>query len=277
MLRFQHVFASALAPLLVLPGLAPRGDQDGIDLDARIAATARAIEELGSLAERLRSGDRAAVVGVLAATEAAGTDARTRDATVESLRREVATLYERVDGVAEGRGDPGGEQPTEDRVTGDEGATPAVPVAVSTRGLGPTEREALRRRPQIAPGPGRTDDPARRGTRPARAFEDDPSYSADAVRQARLSLRMGRAPEAIGLLAPHTADPHARYWLARSYEAAGLHDEAIRHYDALANDPDGGSHGARAALDRDFLRVKRELAGRPRPSPPATDSSEENE
>lgn len=247
MMRFHQAATAGLAALFVLPAATQLGFGDGLDLEARLAATTRALESLVGLETRLVAGEDDAVVEVLNATEEPILDEEGRDKTLNDLRRDVSALNETLDQLS---------------MSEEEGA--AVRAIV---GLTEGERSSLR---TIQSGNGivtsNTVGQAEDEDRPAesiKAFERDPAYTADALRQARLMIRADRALEAIAILEQilrgEDANPEARYWLARAYDNAELFSEALATYDALADDANAGKYQERAELDRGFLRLKIEL------------------
>ena len=246
MMRFHQAATAGLAALFVLPAATQLGFGDGLDLEARLAATTRALESLVGLESRLVSGEDDAVVEVLNATEAPILDEEGRDKTLNSLRRDVSALNETLDQLS---------------MSEEEGA--AVRAVV---GLTEGERSSLR---TIQSGNGvittDTVGKAEEGDQAeaTKAFERDPAYTADALRQARLMIRADRSLEAISileqLLRGEGANAEVRYWLARAYDNAELFNEALTAYDALADDATAGKYQERAELDRGFLRLKIEL------------------
>jgi len=261
MMRFQQAAAACIGALLLLPRTALWVGAQEVDLAARLERVQGAIEELLGLEQRLRGGERAALDELREATEAPDREAAQYDATVVALRADVGRLHEVLDSYSS------------------EGLTEAQALAAA-RGLGPAEREALNTIAQRSGVPPLTVQPleapaAQAAPTPARAFESDPAYSADAVRQAQLLLRAGREVEAIALLEPlHGAaqsdTPEVRYWWARAHERAQLFQPALAVYDELAQDPSAGRFAERARLDREFLRVKLELT-QAKTTPPLED------
>lgn len=242
MMRFHQSTATALAALFVLPAAAQLGLGQKIDLERRLAATVGAIEGLLGVEQRAAAGDDTALEDVLAATEAPILDGPGRDLALTELRREVGRLHETLDGLT---------------VYGT-GANAAA------AGLTDQEREqlrALQSPAEVVVPVASAVDVAPVDAAPARtAFERDPDYTADAVRQGRLSIRAGRELEAIELLEPLAAgDVEARYWLARAYDRALQVEKALALYDQLAADQGAGKYRDRADLDRGFLLVKQRL------------------
>lgn len=245
MMRFHQTTTAALAALFVLPAAAQLGLGETIDLEGRLAATVSAIEGLLGVEQRLATGDAAAPAEVLAATEAPILDGPGRDRVLGDLRREVGALHEVLDGMS----------------------LSGAASGLARAGLTDSEREALRaihvapEQPRDSAQGSATEPPA---SAPSTAFENDPTYTADAVRQARLLIRAGRELEAIGLLQPFAdlaGEEHveARYWLARAYDRSQQAELALALYDALAADESAGKYRERADLDRGFLVVKQRL------------------
>lgn len=141
------------------------------------------------------------------------------------------------------------------------GTTPSLPTAAG--GLGGTATTGMsdeaRRSMEAIVGPLDAVSPSsrRRGTE-AVPLEKE-GYVADHARLGRLLVRSGRTAEAIELLEGASDGVDARYWLARAYEDADRHAEALELYQAIAADDSAGLVSRHAKHDLEFLEVKRSL------------------
>ena len=258
MLKNAYMVFVGLGALLVVPAVAVQG-RSPASLREALAQTERALVVLSGLEQRMASGEAQGVAEALRATEPAGGDAQAQEARLQELRGQVALLQDTLDQLA-----PPGEarapvEPLE----------PEAQVPSLTTGLDDAQRRLLGvREPAPAlgaptPEPARASPPAAAaaaqsagqldGAQPRLALEGE-SYTADALRLARVLYRQERHAEALALLDGREADPAAAYWKARCLEKLGRGAEALPLYEKVAADPAGGFESQRAREDVEFLR-----------------------
>ena len=284
MLRHHSSLALGLAALFVLPATLP-GEQDGLDLKARLEATVTAIGRLGGLEERLRAGDDSVIDELLLLTEAPDRGAEERDQQLSMLRTQLAALQQRWDELSSS-GSPLRSVPSQASVVSEvtPGAVPMDPDSAGSEPLGPghTGLDASAREQLIQALQSRKPSHSKDGDSSSsadvadgvRSFEEDKNYSADPLREGRLLARSQRWEEALTFLEPLQDDPEARYWTARCYESLGRTGEAIELLEGLVAlgqaDPDSQEQPSaalrtlarRAGYDLEFLNLRRELSDR---------------
>jgi len=224
-------------------------------LEQALAENELARQQLGTIAEGLPRHDRGAVERLLVATEQPMGDGPERAQRLNELRSHVDLLrlqLERLHRETAAHGPqatqqpsgsaaqagvgsmqepwPGGSQ-TSDSEPGLPGADGHIdgsslhPITHGAVGMDSSVRD-LAERALSTRG-------MRSGTTDGlpREFEQDPDFSADPLREAQLLFRLKRPDEAILKLKPIAeGSVVARYWLARSLEAAGHGAEALLEY-----------------------------------------------
>jgi tetratricopeptide (TPR) repeat protein len=291
MLRFQTAVASVLGALFVVPVLVGQGQI--ATLENALSGTARAIEVLEGLEQKLREDPASALGLVLSATEAPLGDDAQRDQRLETLRSEVNLLQMELDAMqsptlAVGSGGEAGGA-----VQSALGTHEPLPVARPqgpgiTTGLDDSMRALLT---GATPGGGAAGSRAlprgeSEGSRehPAETSEaEEPAaesaYSADPLRHGITCYRAGRYAEALALLSPLDGAT-ALYWQARTLERLERLDDAIRVMERAIADGGEGFELRRAQTDLEFLRWKRDFVkGLPRagagPAAPAGPAARE--
>ena len=242
MMRFHSTSTFVLASLIGIPAIALRG-QDGLgSLAGALEATEQAIADLAGIKKGLEAHDDVALERLIEATEAPVSDSAERAKRIEELQREVDALSQRVATRGTGSGAPS------------TGLTPAQLAAIGM--LGPASGAES---PQTETDSG---EPEPAVVRPVAVALEAPGFSADELARARLYVRVGRAHEALEVLAGLEDTPAVRYWRARATSETGQKERAIEMFNELAGDEDGGKHSTWARHDARVLSFELELARR---------------
>jgi tetratricopeptide (TPR) repeat protein len=244
MLKFTYLFNFGLVGALIVPAALQGG---GIEqMERSLRSTEQALASLEGLEQRLATGDYAGVAAILGATEAPLGEARERSQLLDTLRREIGELEQRVqdvelpDVLAHLRADPTVGMPADSQ-----GAP-----AVATTGLSPEERADVG---NIWPPIVGSNVPAARKTGEYHTLEGE-GFTVDAVLQGRAYYRAKRYKEALRLFATREGQPEADYWMGRCYERLERSPEAVAAYTRVIENEASGPLAERAELDRDFLR-----------------------
>jgi hypothetical protein len=265
MMRFSQLTWIGLGALLVLPTFsqdARKGSNAG--LEGAISQTVGVLQELGGLQQSIEKGNRSSLARLLELTEPPILDAPARDRALAELRIAVSALQMDVDSSRTG---------TSHASAWEEGRAPGTaPLnllalgrlpGASTQGLvpadgasDPTRENAIESTGTKAVEPrARANDIATRSLEPA-------GYSADLLRQVRLSILAGHADTALTLLDGAGASSEASYWRARALESLGEIQRAIDAYRLVTEDTKAPELAARAAQDLAFLEWKRDFDAR---------------
>jgi tetratricopeptide (TPR) repeat protein len=242
MMRFGSFVQVAIGAVLVLPAVTLEQGGGG-SLEETLRRTLRALENLGSLEQRIAARDASAVTALMRWTEPAPADSAARqeaDRQLEELRGEIAALEARVEPEVD-RG--AGAAPPD--MAGDTSLAPA------TTGLDEAARRALR---SIVPQPTATTAKPEPEPAPVQREALEPEgYLADALRLGRALYLQGRYEQSLAVLQPAELGPTALYWRARGLERLGRFDEALACYRSLTADAAGSFEAERAKEDAEFL------------------------
>lgn len=233
MMKQQWTIALCGAALFGIPAIASQEGSALKSLQSAIDSTQAALQELVSLEPRLAQQDPDALQRLMDLTEPGVEDTQQVDQTIVRLRSDIQRLQGALDQGPSANGS----------------AVPAKP----TTGLRPGQ---LTNRSVVAT------DHAPTTARPAdtRSFEQ-PGYSADEVRQAKLHVRADQFPQAIVLLRKQDPTPETRYWLARALQGTGEQVEAKDILQKLAAEGEQAHRYARwAAGDLRMIELREKLA-----------------
>ena len=257
MMKFQTAIASGLATFLVVPAVTLGGDEIGTLKDA-LANTARALEILAGIEEKLDGTGQVSTGIVLAVTEPSILDARRRDERLSALRNECSLLQTELD-LLEGADSATvpAASPTEEvapvPVVGDAHSLPPVHTGLdeATRNVlkSITKGTANQGEPRDAPTTVEVTGPEERS--------ESEEYSADPVGQARACYRAGRYAQGLALLEKKTGDTQALYWRARCLEKLDRLDDAAADLRKVIELTTDGFEKQRAQTDLEFVEWKK--------------------
>ena len=232
MMKHQWTVALAGAALFGIPAIASQEGNALASLQSAIDSTQAALQELVSLEPRLSQKDPEAVQRLMDLTEPAGDDPQQVDQSIVRLRADIQRLQSALDQGPSANGS----------------AVPAKP----TTGLRPGE---LSNQSVVVTKPSTAGIPAG-----STSFEQ-PGYSADEVRQAKLHVRANQYDLAIPLLRKQDATPESRYWLARALQGTGQTTEAKDLLQKLAAEGETQHRYARwAAGDLRMIALREKLS-----------------
>jgi hypothetical protein len=263
MMRFAQLSWIGLGALLVLPTFSQDARKSSkAGLEGAISQTVGVLQELGGLQQSIEKGEPKSLARLLELTEPPILDAPTRDRVLAELRIAVSALQMDVDMNRTGtsrsspweEGHAPGTAPLDLLALGH---VPGAPVqGVETAG-GPTDPASAAPTEQAS---AKTANP--RATESVTRSLEPEGYSADILRQVRLSILAGHADEALVLLDRAGTSTEASYWRARALEAQGDVQRAIDAYRLVTEDTKAPELAARAAQDLAFLEWKRDFDAR---------------
>ena len=244
MMKHQWTVALAGAALFGIPAIASQEGNALASLQSAIDSTQAALQELVSLEPRLSQQDPEAIQRLMDLTEPTAEDPQVVDQSIVRLRADIQRLQHALDQGPSANGS----------------AMPAKP----TTGLRPGElsnQNVVTSKPSpsnVVPG--------------SRALEQ-PGYSADEVRQAKLHVRTNQYEQAIPLLRKQDATPETRYWLARALQGTGEMTEAKDLLQKLAAEGETQHRYARwAAGDLRMIELREKLSQQAKPKGDASKS-----
>jgi len=257
MMRFQTVVASGLTTFLVVPAVTLGGDEIGT-LKEALTNTARALEILAGIENKLDDDEPVSAGIVLAVTEPSILDARRRDERLNALRNECSLLQTELDllenaATAEAPSTETTSHVSTPTVAGDAHSLPPVHT-----GIDEATRNALRSLAGEETSQGEPRDAS--ATVEAAAGEGSPEteeYSADPVGQARACYRAKRYAQGFALLEKVTSGTQALYWRARCLEKLDRLDEAATDLRKVIEQTSDGFEKQRAQTDLEFIEWKK--------------------
>ena len=272
MMKLQYLVNLGAGALLIVPGVALRGQQAGVGVDQALSNTITAIANLAGIGDQIARRDSRGINRIRAATEPALMAPQTRDEFLTRLRQEVSGLQMALDGSLAGTAPPSITQ-TVARGGGYPGAQPGYQVQHQPR-VGSGEPAGTQRPEQSSARPSQQGGPSqsllealglggRQAEAPRRAKGNETlHFSADPLREGKLLVRADRHVEAIQALLPVQDEPEAAYWIARCLQRLDRDQEAREILRRVLADPTAGIHGVRAQHDLDFLDVRAQLQQR---------------
>ncbi len=268
MMRFSQFAWIGLGSLLALPTFSQDARKTaGAGLEGAIADTVGVLQELGGLQQSIDKGEKTSLGRLLELTEPPILDAPARDRVLAELRVAVSALQMEVD---QGRSGSPTASPWEN------GRSPGTaplnmlalgrlpPASLPGTEIVDASMDPARSVATVEPGPGTAQGPRtspRTADGAVRSLEPE-GYSADLLRQARLSILADRSAEALGLLDRASPSTQTTYWRARAFEALGESERAIEAYRLVTADSKEPALAARATQDLAFLEWKRDFEAR---------------